>query len=264
MANTLIISADNIIIIDRLCIPNSNPVEFINNANITWKLYSNYNPTTQTGILLATGNYTYTSDSDGQYTTTIPASITSVLTENVQYQLNSNVIASGFTSLFSDVYTALSPPSLQFSYCSRVDIENIYGKTNVNKWADIDSDGNLQTIDSRINWALQLSYDVVNSKLEGGIYKTPLTGRYPLIISTQAQLAAVHLYESRGLTNFNENTGQMEHQLSQGKGWALKNLSAIRAGTIRVPGVLNSDIIGTNIPKAIRVSTYRHTPLIPW
>lgn len=250
MANQLVIGADNLITIDKLIVPNSNPPQYINNATITWTLKDS-NGNLVTG---GTGTYNYISGSNGEYQTVISATVSNLLLAGSAYTLASNVNATGFTSLFSDTYYAETPSSAQFSYAVRSDLENIYGTKNIQRWADIESTGVAATIDARVNWALVLSYDYVNNKLFGGPYNVPLQGNYPTIVTVQAQLACVYLYESRGITNLDER-GKPIHQLEQGKNWADNILLQIRGGTIRLRNALAVDLAGTIIPRAIR-STY--------
>ena len=252
MANQLIIGADNLITIDKLIVPNSNPPQYVNNASITWTLKDGNGNLVSGG----SGSYTYVIGSNGEYQTVIPAAVSTILLAGSAYTLASNVTATGFVSLFTDTYYAETPQSAQFSYAVRSDLENIYGTKNVARWADIENTGVATTIDARINWALVLSYDFVNNKLFGGPYNVPLQGNYPMIVTTQAQLACVYLYESRGLTNVDEQ-GNPIHQLEQGKKWAENILLQIRGGTIRLANAIAVDIAGTIIPKAIRSSYSR-------
>lgn len=248
--NILVVGADNLITIDKLMVPNSDPPDYINNATITWTLLDGK------GTTVGTGTYSYIASTNGEYQTVIPASLTTTLIANSTYTLNQNVVATGFVSLFTDLYLARSPQSAQFTYCVRKDIENIFGAVNIQKWADIDNDGDVQKIDAKINWALQLSYDYVNSKLAGGPYIIPLAGKYPTIITCQAKLAAVEIYEARGLTNFDEQ-GKPIHQLQNAKDWADNVMSQIRAGILRLANALPQDIGGTIVPQAIKASNRR-------
>jgi len=261
VANILVVGSDNLLTIDKLMQPNSDPPNYINNATIIWTLIDQSNNT------VGTGSYTYVNGSNGEYQAVIPASLSTTLVANNTYTLNQNVTATGFVSLFKDTYLARTPQSAQFTYCVRKDIENIFGSVNVKKWADIDADGDPQKIDAKINWALQLSYDYVNSKLSGGPYVIPLAGKYPVIITCQAKLAAVEIYEARGLQNFDEQ-GKPIHQLQNSKSWADNILAQIRAGILRLPNALPQDIGGTIVPQAVRISRSRLSgcgyPFINW
>lgn len=251
MANELVIGADNIITIDKLMVPNSNPPSYIDNATITWQLLDLNN------VLISSGSFTYVSGSEGQYTTTIPQAVTTNLTASAQYTFKQSVTATGFTSAFTDTYTAVTPDSSQFTYAVRSDLENIFGALNIQKWADIDNDGVATKIDARINWALELTYNEINSMLDGGIYTMPFQGRFPIIVNIQANLAAALLYESRGLTNTTPE-GEPIHQLATHRKVALNKLKQIRGGVLRVHGTKASDINGTIIPLAIRSHRHRH------
>lgn len=249
--NQLIIGADNLQTIDKLMVPNSNPPNYVNTATITWQLLD------QNKNVLGSGSWSYIGGSNGQYQTIIPASLTSILINNAEYTLNSSVTATGFVSLFTDNFIALAPQSAQFSYCVRSDLENIFGATNIAKWADINNDGDVQTIDARINWAMMVTYHYMNSKLEGCIYRIPFSGQYPIITYCNAGLAAVKLYESRGITNYNEASGKPEHQLENIRTECNNFIGQIRAGILRINGTLPQDLVGTNVPMALNSRSRR-------
>lgn len=249
--NILTIGADNLITLNKLMQPNTNPPVYINTGTVTWQLWNN-----NLQVSNGSGVYSYIPNSKGTWQTVIPASLTNTLLKGTEYQLNTNVVATGFTSLFVDDYIAQNPSSSQFAYCLRSDIENIYGAVNVAKWADINNDGNEQTIDARINWAIISAYDYINNQLIGGVYVTPLTGQYPMIVNCAAYLSAVYLYESRVLANYNGD-GEPQHQLTQGKKWANNVLLKLRAGTLRIYGVLPQDVLGINYPIPLRMTRAR-------
>lgn len=254
MARTLIIGSDNTIGIQYLSIPDTNPVQYVNGATITWSLQDT------SGNVIATGSFSAISNNNseiqGAYTTNIPSSVTNTLIANNTYNFIQTCVSSGFTSTWEDQYVAISSPSPDITYANRIDMENIFGASNILIWADINNDGNAQTIDARILWSLILSYSLVNSKLEGGIYRVPLQGSYPMIIYAQASIAATKLYESRGLTN-TDAEGNPIHQLANHEKEAFKFLNQIRAGVIRIPGVLQQDVVGSIVPQSIRSERFR-------
>ncbi len=140
-------------------------------------------------------------------------------------------------------------PCLLPTYAERGDIEQIFGRDNVRKWADMDNLGDEATIATRICWALAESYVDINSRLRGGPYSLPFVA--PLdyqIISMSARDAGVKLYEGRGITDFSEN-GRPQHQLSAHRDQVAKWLQQLLAGTRHlniaqtsfVPGVVNYD-----------------------
>lgn len=119
-------------------------------------------------------------------------------------------------------------------YAERGDIEQIFGKENVKKWADVDNNGVLIDIDTRICWALAESRAFIDARLRGGPYAIPFVAPFNYqIISQSARFAGVLLYESRGITDFSEN-GRPQHQLSAHRDQVLRWLQQIIAGLQRL------------------------------
>lgn len=87
------------------------------------------------------------------------------------------------------------------SYATREDIENIFGCSNVESWADLENNGDADHIESRITWALSQSTSDLDDMMDEGPYDFPLTDTpYPAsVIHHVALMAALHLYDSRGL-----------------------------------------------------------------
>lgn len=87
-------------------------------------------------------------------------------------------------------------------YAARTDIELIFGRTNVQKWADLDNEEDQDFISSRICWALAESRAAFDDRLRGGPYTVPFEEPYPRqIIVMSARLAGVILYDSRGVAD---------------------------------------------------------------
>src|SRR5262245_41738985 len=64
-------------------------------------------------------------------------------------------------------------------YANRSDVEVIYGTHNINKWADVENDGDVDLIGQRICWALQNSHAQMNDRMAGGPYLVPFIQPYP-------------------------------------------------------------------------------------
>lgn len=92
------------------------------------------------------------------------------------------------------------------AYALRVDVENVYGPTNVAKWADLDNDQEAAHIQNRIEWACSRATDEINDRLRGGPYDVPFTSPFPsAVVDACARLAGCLLYESRGITDADED-----------------------------------------------------------
>lgn len=91
-------------------------------------------------------------------------------------------------------------------YATKHDIELIYGKTNVEKWADIDNNEIINDIAARINWALMQAHNYCNDRLVGSPYTIPFVLPYPVrVTETVARHAGVLLYDARGLVDATDN-----------------------------------------------------------
>lgn len=97
-------------------------------------------------------------------------------------------------------------------YALAADVKQVFGNTNVTKWADIDNDEDAGKIDTRIEWAICLAADRINNDLRKGPYTIPFTeDEVPReITDLTARLAGVLLYESRGITDAADGENQLK------------------------------------------------------
>lgn len=122
------------------------------------------------------------------------------------------------------------------AYATRADIEAVFGKSNVEQWADLDNDEVHVDIAARINTALADAIEFVDDTLRAGPYTLPLTSTHATIKRLTAILAGVRLYEARGVQDVNEVTGQPLHKYVWHKQDADKTLKRILAGQLRLAG----------------------------
>ncbi len=134
-------------------------------------------------------------------------------------------------------------------YAERTDIELAFGSDNVEKWADVNNNDNSTEIADRICWALKNSHFYINDKMTDGLYSIPFVLPYPVqIIMCCAKLAAVYLYDSRGITDMQEN-GQEKNQMSFFRKECTEYLRGLLAGRYKLDGVS----YGVNTPFAVAV-----------
>ena len=96
------------------------------------------------------------------------------------------------------------------AYSIRSDVDLIYGRRNVDKWADLDNAGTQAIIDARVTWAIALADAEIDSELSGTSYAVPFTGTIPTLIKDlSARLAGVYLYDGRRLGDEEESTDQV-------------------------------------------------------
>lgn len=120
------------------------------------------------------------------------------------------------------------------TYCDRDDIEAIYGRANVAKWADLDNTGNATLIASRISYACDVASEQLDSMLIGGPYGLPFEEPYPvLIVDLAARLAAYRLYQGRAADD--EGDGKLD--FASIKKEVMSDIAKVRAGTMRINGL---------------------------
>jgi phage gp36-like protein len=122
------------------------------------------------------------------------------------------------------------------AYATRVDIETIFGETEVKTWADRENRGTAaqkSVIDARITAALAYAEEWVNDFLRGGAYAVPLVAAHARVTRAAAQVAAVYLYDPRGFADKGENE---THRLQPHMQEAVDFLGEVKAGTIRLAG----------------------------
>jgi len=126
-------------------------------------------------------------------------------------------------------------------YCTEEDLYQIFGEHNITKWADLDNTGTAETIEARIERAIQHAGAEVDSRLRRSIYIIPLTnssGTVPEdIIDVVATLAGVYLYENRGIDDYDPDTGRVIHRLIHSKKRAEGIIRAIQAGQRHIDAV---------------------------
>lgn len=98
-------------------------------------------------------------------------------------------------------------------YCTRQDVELVFGMTSVITWADVDNTGNMDFIDDRVTTMIALAHEQTNDALRQGGYALPFAAPRPASLTYNvAALAGVLLYESRGAIDSDSEDGT--HRLS--------------------------------------------------
>jgi len=132
------------------------------------------------------------------------------------------------------------------SYCTRSDIEDLFGPLNVAKWADLDNDQDAAAIAARVARAIEVATAKIDDRLRGGPYSLPIVGDPPTLVNLAASLAGLWLYESRGVQDFSPETGVPMHRLRWFSEQAEKTLKDLRAGVLRLDVTLVGQ--GTTAP----------------
>ena len=136
------------------------------------------------------------------------------------------------------------------SYCTRSDIEDLFGPLNVAKWADLDNDQDAAAIAARIARAIAVSSAKIDDRLRGGPYSLPINGSPATLVNLCASLAGVWLYESRGVQDYSPDGGFPVHRLRWFSEQAEKTLRDLRAGVLRLDVALTG--YGTTAPMVVK------------
>lgn len=115
-------------------------------------------------------------------------------------------------------------------YSERSNIEDIYGVTNVEKWADLDNDGDATKITNRITAAITRADDELDNRLRESRYVVPFTTAPSAIEYLSALYAGIWLYSNRGVTDYNAD-GEAQDQLQHQRNDFDEKVRMIHAGT---------------------------------
>lgn len=128
------------------------------------------------------------------------------------------------------------------AYCARADIEAIYGTTNVATWGDLDADGDTDKITARITWAIESASNELEDRLRGGPLEVPISPVPQTILELTAYLAGVILYEARGVTDFESETGTPYHRLQWHRDRVDKVITQILSGQRKMSGSTHPEV----------------------
>ena len=132
----------------------------------------------------------------------------------------------------------------QLQWTSRDEIEQMFGVTNVTKWADLENTQVAATITEQINWSVLEATDEVKELLPGTAASFVTCAPRPLRRAVTV-LAAELLYEARGIDDTSTEDGV--HRLTQLANRARTYLRKVQAGAIRV----KQDAGVTSFPKVV-------------
>lgn len=117
--------------------------------------------------------------------------------------------------------------------CARGDVEQVYGNTNVAKWADLNNNANADEILSRINYHIAMADNYIRAAIGNGAWVMPEEGdTIPAILAYNcARLTGVLLYEARGVSDYDSN-GRPVHQLMYHKKSVDDFLKGVLVGSV--------------------------------
>lgn len=130
------------------------------------------------------------------------------------------------------------------TYSVRADSEDIFGRVNISKWADLDSSEDEDEISARIERAIEQTYAELNAKLRNGPYEVPFESPYdPIIVDLSATLVGIILYDGRGITD--SDPGEFD-QLARHR----KKVDRFIADLHGMRLALNHKLLSTTYPQA--------------
>lgn len=87
-------------------------------------------------------------------------------------------------------------------YCADADLNQFFGESNVDTWADLDGAGIAVDITARRLYFRTQASQEVDDRLRNGPYAVPFSADYPLaIIELAAELAGTMLYDARRIVD---------------------------------------------------------------
>lgn len=116
-------------------------------------------------------------------------------------------------------------------------IEEQFGIDNVHKWVALDDHDEAVDYAQRLYQQIADAEAEIDDALRDSAVPVPFTEDVPsLIVQIATQLAGVRLYESRGVIDWNPDTGQPSHRLQWHKKEAWQRLARLKAGQLRLSG----------------------------
>ena len=133
-------------------------------------------------------------------------------------------------------------------YSTRDDVELVFGKTNIERWADLDNNSDSEYIQSRIDYFGEIAAEMVDGDLSQCAYSVPFAEPYPKIIIHLAALKqGMLLYDGRRVVD-DENENQIS---AQEKEYEML-VDKINADTFSISGLSRNS---TKPPKVVQDST---------
>lgn len=100
------------------------------------------------------------------------------------------------------------------AYCTRTDVENVYGVDNLLDWADVNGTGDAAEIAARIVWSMDRATRRIDARLQRRNFEIPFVSPYPgIVVDTAADLAGYYLYFARMLDAEDRSKNNLSHML---------------------------------------------------
>lgn len=144
------------------------------------------------------------------------------------------------------------------NYTDKTALEQMHGKDNIFKWADLDNDKILADIADRCELASTIATTYVNGRLQRSKYTVPFTTA-PLMVQYLASLiGGIWLYDGRTLS---ENANRSRDEVSYKRKTAAKLIREILNGQLTLTEALSGTELGDSsfqAPIVLQVADYSH------
>lgn len=189
-------------------------------------------------------------DDNGHFTTTVDEAVTGIHEVDIVTTLGNVIWEGGRVDM-----TAAEPIVDAMYYVdaigafvgtpvvTRASLNIVFGKTNIDKWADADNDQDPDKISARVAWASNKARNYIEGRLARR-YSVPFTSVPVIVINLIVSRTGIELFKSpRGLVDGNDMTAQInsinlevESQLDQILAGTLQLIDATRP--VEIPGVV--------------------------
>lgn len=117
-------------------------------------------------------------------------------------------------------------------YCDKAQLEKIFGRLNIDRWADLDNTENSEDITERVAYMIEQATAYVDGRLGDSPYRFPITEEsVPTVISHATALrAGTMLYDGRRVTK-----DETENQVSAQEDEFEDIINRILSDTLRLP-----------------------------
>ncbi len=124
-------------------------------------------------------------------------------------------------------------------YTDRLKLEWIFGRVNLQKWADLDNDRNSEFIRDRITWSCEVATAYINGRMANGRYSVPFTNPDKNIIHLTGLFAGTILYDGRA----NKSGDTVRDELSIQRKSARRLLHEILTGQLKLYDGISGELL---------------------
>lgn len=134
----------------------------------------------------------------------------------------------------------------QTLYCEDADVNMVFGRINVDRWADVDNVKDPTSVAARRAWAIEQASAEFDDRMRNGPLQAPILDPFPpIVVRMVSYLAGVLLYESRGVVDMDAK-GKPLHVLSWAKDRFDEFVRDVHARRIAVDAVLRDGAVATS------------------